>query len=66
MSFKKYQDNKRRSCCLDTYVNPRKKTSKGTPFAIAKFSDKSEEFELFLFSELLIKNRDILKEGESL
>ena len=42
-----------------------KKSSKGTPFAIAKFSDNSEEFELFLFSELLIKNRNILNEGES-
>ncbi len=42
-----------------------KKSSKGTPFAIAKFSDNSEEFELFLFSELLIKNRNILNESES-
>ena len=42
-----------------------KKSSKGTPFAIAKFSDNSEEYELFLFSELLIKNRNILNESES-
>ncbi len=42
-----------------------KKSSKGTPFAIAKFSDNSEEYELFIFSEILIKNRDILKEGDS-
>ena len=42
-----------------------KKTLKGTPYAIAKFSDKYGEFELFLFSEILISNRDILKEGES-
>ncbi len=42
-----------------------KKSSKGTPFAIAKFSDNYGEYELFIFSELLIKNRDILKEGES-
>ena len=34
-----------------------KKSSKGTPYAIIKFSDKQEEFELFLFSELLISNR---------
>ena len=42
-----------------------KKSSKGTPFAIAKFSDNYGEFELFIFSELLIQNREILKEGES-
>ncbi len=42
-----------------------KKSSKGTPFAIAKFSDNFGEYELFIFSEILIKNREILKEGES-
>ena len=43
-----------------------KKVSKGTPYAIIKFSDKKGEFELFLFSEILISNRDKLKESESL
>ena len=42
-----------------------KKSSKGTPFAIAKFSDTFGEYELFIFSEILINNREILKEGES-
>ena len=42
-----------------------KKSAKGTPYAIIKFSDKKGEFELFLFSEILVKNRDKLKEGES-
>ncbi len=42
-----------------------KKSSKGTPFAIIKFSDNSSEFELFVFSELLINNRDKLKESNS-
>ena len=42
-----------------------KKSSKGTPFAIVKFSDNSSEFELFLFSELLINNREKLKESNS-
>ena len=42
-----------------------KKSSKGTPFAIAKFSDNFGEYELFIFSEILVKNREILKEGES-
>jgi DNA polymerase-3 subunit alpha len=42
-----------------------KKSSKGTPYAIVKFSDKKTEFELFLFAEILVKNREKLKESES-
>ena len=42
-----------------------KKSSKGTAFAIIKFSDISSEYELFLFSELLINNRDKLVESSS-
>jgi len=42
-----------------------KKSAKGTPYAIIKFSDKKSEFELFLFAEILISNRDKLKESES-
>ena len=42
-----------------------KKSAKGTPFAIIKFSDNEGEFELFLFSEILINNRDKIKESES-
>ena len=33
----------------------KKKSIKGTPYAIVKFSDKKGEFELFLFSEILVK-----------
>ena len=42
-----------------------KKSSKGTPFAIIKFSDLKSEFELFLFSDLLVSNRDVLKTANS-
>ena len=42
-----------------------KKSSKGTPYAIIKFSDQKGEFELFLFADTLINNRDKLKESES-
>jgi DNA polymerase-3 subunit alpha len=42
-----------------------KKTRDGNPFAIVKFSDLGGVFELFLFSEILEKSRDILKEGKS-
>ena len=42
-----------------------KKSAKGTPYAIVKFSDKKTEFELFLFAEILTSNRDKLRESES-
>ena len=42
-----------------------KKSAKGTPYAIIKFSDKKAEFELFLFAETLVANREKLKENES-
>ena len=42
-----------------------KKSAKGTPFAIVKFSDNKGEFELFLFAEILIQNRDKIKESDS-
>ena len=42
-----------------------KKSAKGTPYAIIKFSDKQAEFELFLFAEVLVTNREKLKESES-
>ena len=42
-----------------------KKSAKGTPFAIIKFSDYEGDFELFLFSEILTLNRDKIKESES-
>ena len=42
-----------------------KKSAKGTPYAIIKFSDKKREFELFLFAEILVTNRNKIKESES-
>ncbi len=42
-----------------------KKSAKGTPFAIVKFSDNRGEFELFLFADILTSNRDKIKESES-
>ncbi len=42
-----------------------KKSAKGTPYGIIKLSDKKEEFELFLFAEILTTNREKLKESES-
>ena len=42
-----------------------KKTSKGNSYAILKLTDLSSVFELFIFSDLLELNRNILKEGNS-
>ena len=42
-----------------------KKSAKGTPYGIIKFSDQKGEFELFLFAEILVANREKLKESES-
>ncbi len=42
-----------------------KKTAKGMPFAIVKFSDLSKMFEFFIFSENLILNRENLLPGKS-
>ena len=38
-----------------------KKSAKGTPYGIIKFSDQKGEFELFLFAEILVANREKLK-----
>ena len=42
-----------------------KKTQKGGSYAIVKFSDLSNVFELFIFSDVFELNRDNLKEGNS-
>ena len=43
-----------------------KKTQKGNSYAIIKCSDLNSVFELFIFSDILELNRDILIEGNSL
>ncbi|NCU51513.1 MAG: DNA polymerase III subunit alpha, partial [Candidatus Fonsibacter ubiquis] len=42
-----------------------KKTAKGQPFAIIKLSDLSRMYELFIFSEILLANRDKMLPGNS-
>ena len=43
-----------------------RKTAKGNSYAVIKLTDLSSVFELFVFSEVLEMNREILKEGSSL
>ena len=43
-----------------------RKTAKGNSYAVLKLTDLSSVFELFIFSDVLELNRQILKEGSSL
>jgi DNA polymerase-3 subunit alpha len=43
-----------------------RKTAKGNSYAVLKLTDLSNVFELFIFSDILELNREILKEGSSL
>ena len=43
-----------------------RKTAKGNSYALLKLTDLSSVFELFIFSDQLESNREILKEGKSL
>ena len=43
-----------------------RKTAKGNSYAVIKFTDLSSVFELFVFSDILESNREILVEGNSL
>ena len=67
ISYKDFiASNEKESLVAGTIMSiQEKKSSKGTAFSIIKFSDNSGEYEIFLFSELLISNRDRLKESNS-
>jgi len=66
-SYKDFIDNdKSESLVAGTIMSiQEKKSSKGTSFAIIKFSDNKGEFEIFLFSDLLTSSREKLKESNS-
>ena len=50
---------------LVQFLKSKKKTQKGNSYGIIKFSDLSNVFELFIFSEIFETNRDKLIEGNS-
>ncbi|MDC1151014.1 DNA polymerase III subunit alpha [Pelagibacteraceae bacterium] len=61
-----YNNNNNEGLVAGTIMSiQEKKSAKGTPYGIIKFSDKTGDFELFLFAEILISNREKLKESES-
>ena len=68
ITYKDFKSNpKLKTCVLSGTLMKlqEKKTARGSPYAIAKFTDLSQMFELFLFSENLIDNRQYLKVGNS-
>ena len=44
----------------------KEKTAKGNSYAVLKLTDLKGVFELFIFSDILEQNREILREGNSL
>jgi DNA polymerase-3 subunit alpha len=67
ISYNKFYENEKNEALVAGTIMSiqEKKSAKGTPYAIIKFSDKHAEFELFLFAEILVNNREKLKESES-
>ena len=60
-------DNKKDANIAATLLKiQERKTAKGSSYAVLKFTDLSSVFELFIFSDVLQVNREILKEGSSL
>ena len=43
-----------------------RKTAKGNSYGVIKFTDLTSVFELFIFSDILELNREVLVEGSSL
>ena len=58
-------DQKREGVVAGTIMSIQEKKVQRYPFRNVKFSDTLGEFELFLFFENLINNREKLKESES-
>ena len=68
VQFQNFSDNKNINECMlsgTVMAIQEKKTAKGMPFAIVKFSDLSRMFEFFIFSEVLVTNREKLSAGKS-
>ena len=65
--FKEFEESSENESFLSGTIMSikEKKTAKGNTFAIIKFSDLSKVFEIFIFSEMLEKNRKNLVEGKS-
>ena len=65
-SFLSDDSNKQCNIAATLLKIQERKTSKGNSYAVIKLTDLSSVFELFIFSEVLELNRNILSEGNSL
>tara|TARA_Y100001970_G_scaffold95369_1_gene120172 strand:+ start:20497 stop:23913 length:3417 start_codon:yes stop_codon:yes gene_type:complete len=64
--FNSKEENKEANIAATLLKIQERKTSKGNSYAVLKLTDLSSVFELFIFSDILESNREILKEGNSL
>ena len=64
--FNSSNENKESNIAATLLKIQERKTAKGNSYAIIKFTDLTGVFELFIFSDILELNRDILIEGNSL
>ncbi len=65
-SFSSNDDLKESNIAATLLKIQERKTAKGNAYAVLKLTDLSSVFELFIFSDTLELNREILKEGSSL
>ena len=66
LSFISKEDLKDSNIAATLLKVQERKTAKGNSYAVLKLTDLSSVFELFIFSDVLELNREILKEGSSL
>ena len=65
-SFNNKEESKDANVASTLLKIQERKTAKGNSYAVLKLTDLTSVFELFIFSDLLDLNREILKEGSSI
>ena len=65
-NFSNNEDLKETNIAATLLKVQERKTAKGNAYAVLKLTDLSGVFELFIFSDILDLNREILKEGSSI
>jgi len=65
-NFNNDNENKSSNIAATLLKIQERKTAKGNSYAVLKLTDLSSVFELFIFSDILDLNREILNEGNSL
>ena len=66
LTFSSKDDLKESNIAATLLKIQERKTAKGNAYAVLKLTDLTSVFELFIFSDILELNREILKEGSSL